>query len=205
MLEVLEQLRTSEPGAVVLVGSGAFFSAGLDVKVLPGLDADGKRTMVEGINSMLADWYAFPRPVVCAVNGHAVAGGMVLALCGDKRVGPTEGRFGLTEVRLGIPYPANAVEVVRSELTPPAARRLALGSELVDPTTALALGVVDELMPADQVEPRALELGAELATLSGPAFALTKSALRAGALARMLRPGVADPVIGVWLEQLGAG
>lgn len=204
MLEVLEELRAGDPGAVVLVGSGSFFSAGLDVKVLPTLDDDGKRTMVDGVNRMLAGWYGFPRPVVCAVNGHAVAGGLVLVLCGDRRIGPTEGAFGLTEVRLGIPYPANAIELLRAELTPSAARRLVLSSEMVDPTTAQALGVVDELAPPGEVEPRALELAAELATLSGQAFTLVKSRLRSGALAAMRRAAdEVDPVMRFWLEELG--
>ncbi len=204
MLEVLEELRADVPGAVVLAGSGSFFSAGLDVRVLPGLDDDGKRTMVDGINRMLAGWYGFPRPLVCAVNGHAVAGGLVLALCGDRRVGSTEGTYGLTEVRVGIPYPANAIELLRAELTPAAARRLALSCELVDPATAQALGVVDELAPPDQVEPRALELATDLATLPGHAFTLTKATLRGDALANMARAAAdVDPVIRFWLEELG--
>ena len=206
MLEVLEELRDADPRAVVLVGSGSFFSGGLDVKVLPGLDEDGKRTMAEGINRMLADWYGFPRPVVCAVNGHAVAGGLVLVLCGDRRIGPTVGAFGLTEVRLGVPYPANAIELLRAELTPAAARLLALSPGLVEPAAAQALGVVDELAPPEEVEPRALELAADLATLPGQAFTLTKAGLRAEALASMRRAadGV-DPVVRSWVEELRPG
>ena len=122
----LAELEASAPGAVVIVGRDGFFSAGVDLKLAPALDADGQRAMVEGINRMFAGWYAFPRPVVCAVNGHAIAGGLILALCGDYRVGPAEGRFGLTELRVGIPYPAAAMTVVRAELAPPVARRLAL-------------------------------------------------------------------------------
>lgn len=206
MLEVLNELRAGDPGAVMMVGSGSFFSAGLDVKVLPGLDDDGKRTMVDGINRMLAGWYGFPRPVVCAVNGHAVAGGMVLVLCGDRRIGPTEGVFGLTEVGVGVPYPANAIELLRAELTPAGARRLALSSRVVDPATAQAFGVVDELAPPDELEPRALELATEMASLPRHAFSLTKSTLRAEALARMQRPADhVDPVIRYWLEELGTG
>ena len=77
----------SRPAAVVLTGSGGFFSGGVDLKLAPTLSADEQRGMVAGINRMFADWYGFPRPVVAAVNGHAVAGGMILALCADHRVG----------------------------------------------------------------------------------------------------------------------
>src|SRR5207237_420200 len=82
---------------------------GVDLKVGPTLDSEGQRALVDGINRLFAGWYSFPRPVVCAVNGHAVAGGMILALCGDYRVGSTEGKLGLTELRVGIAYPSNAI------------------------------------------------------------------------------------------------
>ena len=203
LLETLDSLRSADPGAVVVTGSGSFFSAGLDVKVLPGLDDDDKRAMVNGINRMFLGWYGLPRPLVCAVNGHAVAGGMILVLCGDRRIGSSEATYGLTEVRVGVPYPACALELVRAELAPDAARRLALTAGLVDADTAHALGVVDELAPAGQVEPRALELAGELAHLPRSAFALTKAELRAESLERMRRAlEETDPVIRFWLEEL---
>ena len=105
---VLDTLARDEPRAVVLTGRPGFFSAGADLKLIPTLDASGQRRMVEGINRIFGAWYGFPRPVVAAVNGHAIAGGMVLALCADHRVGSTEGRYGLTEVAVDVPYPAAA-------------------------------------------------------------------------------------------------
>src|SRR6185437_4265626 len=95
-------------------------------------DEAGQRAMVEGINRMFAGWYSFPRPVVAAVTGHAVAGGFILALCADWRVVSTEGRFGLTELRAGLPYPAAAILTVRAELAPAQARRFVLRADLTD-------------------------------------------------------------------------
>ena len=69
--------------------------------------------MVMGVNRLVAAWSAIERPLVCAVTGHAIAGGLVLALCGDYRVGATEGKLGLTEVAVGVPFPAGAMAVVR--------------------------------------------------------------------------------------------
>ena len=86
-----EELAAAGTGAVVLTGREKFFSAGVDLKIVPTLDADGEKAMIDGINRMAASWYSFPRPVICAVNGHAIAGGMVMALCGDYRVGCTRG------------------------------------------------------------------------------------------------------------------
>ena len=74
--------------------------------------------MVAGINRLFIDWYSFPRPVVAAVNGHAVAGGAILALCADRRIGAADATYGLTELRVGVPYPAAAIACVRAELSP---------------------------------------------------------------------------------------
>src|SRR5436309_12929302 len=103
---VLAELEAAEPGAVVLTGRDGFFSAGVDLKVVPALDAADQREMVAGINRLFAGWYGFPRPGVCAVNGHAIAGGLTLALCGDHRVGAPAGRSGLAGLAGGVPYPA---------------------------------------------------------------------------------------------------
>ena len=108
----LEELAAAEPGAVVLTGRDGFFSAGVDLKRAPTLDSQAQRAMVEAINRLFAGWYSFPRPVAAAVNGHAIAGGLILALCADYRVGGGDGKLGLTELRVGIPYPLAAMAVV---------------------------------------------------------------------------------------------
>jgi enoyl-CoA hydratase len=200
----LEELRDAEPGAVVITGREGFFSAGVDLKVAPTLDADGQRRLVDGINRLFGGWYGFPRPLVCAVNGHAIAGGLILALCGDHRVGGHHGRLGVTELRAGLPYPAAAILVVKSELTPAVARRLVLGAGLVEPAQALELGLVDELhdAPLD----RALEVATELAALPRQTYSQVKRQLRAEALAgiaRILAGG--DPLSAGWVGDEAAG
>jgi enoyl-CoA hydratase len=196
-----EDLMASGPGAVVLTGRERFFSAGVDLKLVPTLDADGQRTMVDGVNRMAAAWYSFPRPVVCAVNGHAIAGGMIIALCGDYRVGCTQGKLGLTELRAGVPYPAVPLAIARAELSPRAARVLALRAHLVDPDEALALGLVDELTAPEDVLERALVVAGEMAELPAKAYWDTKRELRAETIeliARVLEQG--DPLLDSWLD-----
>jgi enoyl-CoA hydratase len=202
--EVREQLSRSGPGAVVITGRERFFSAGMDLKAAPTLSAGEQRHTVDGINRLFSGWYAFPRPVVAAVNGHAVAGGLILALCADHRVCATEGRLGLTELRAGLPYPVAAISVVRAELSPSAARRLVLGAALVDPSEALALGVVDELRPADEVLPRAVEVATELASLPRATYTQVKRQLRGPAIEaidRALAGGAGDPVLATWVNR----
>ncbi len=192
----------AEAGAVVITGREGFFSAGVDLKQAPTLDADGQRQMVDGINRLFAGWYALERPLVCAVNGHAIAGGLILALCGDLRVGLESGaKLGLTELKAGIPYPAVALAVVRAELAPAAVRQLALRAHLVDPAEALALGVLDELAPAADVLDFALERAEELAALPRGAYATVKRQVRGPAIEAMeaLLAGGDDPMLGAWL------
>jgi enoyl-CoA hydratase len=199
----LEELRAADPGAVVITGRDGFFSAGVDLKLAPTLDLEGQRSMVAGINRLFAGWYAFPRPVVCAVNGHAIAGGLILALCGDYRVGATEGKLGLTELRAGIPYPAVAMAVVRAELSPRAARVLVLGADLIGPGEAVELGVLDELVDHGDVLPRALEVAGELAGLPAAAYARIKEQLRDDTIAaiREVVADGADPLLSGWLGE----
>jgi enoyl-CoA hydratase len=202
-----ERLAAEEPGAVVITGREGFFSAGADLKLAPTLDAEAQSAMVDGINRMAAGWYGFPRPVVCAVNGHAIAGGMILALCGDHRVAGPDGRFGLTEVRAGIPYPAIAIAVVRAELSPPAARELVLRGELFDAPGARDRGLLDELVEQEAVLDRALEVAGELAALPARTYAYVKAQLRAPVIAeaRRVLDGGSDPLAGAGVGGETAG
>lgn len=191
---VARQLRTEGPSAVVVTGREGFFSAGVDLKVAPTLDEDAQRRMVAGINDFFEAWYSLPLPVVAAVNGHAIAGGLILALCADYRVAGERGKFGLTELRAGIPYPAVAIAVVRAELGPRAARRLVMEAELGDAAAMHELGAFDEI--ASDPLSRALEVAARLAALPGSAYGTVKAQLRADVIERA-RAGP-DPVAGGW-------
>jgi enoyl-CoA hydratase len=199
----LAELRAAEPEAVVLTGRPGFFSAGVDLKLAPTLDEDSQREMVGAINDAFLDWYSFPRPVVCAVNGHAIAGGLILALTGDRRIGAGEGKLGLTELRAGIPYPAAAIAIVRAELTPPAARTLALTADLVDMRRGAELGLLDEVTEPDHLLDRALEVAGELGALPRSAYAHVKEQLR-GATTAALRDTLErgeDPMLSGWIGE----
>jgi enoyl-CoA hydratase len=199
---LLDELDSAQPRAVVLTGREGFFSAGVDLKLAPTLDARGQREMVDGISRLFAGWYALARPVVCAVNGHAIAGGLILALCADYRVATGQGRFGLTEARTGVPYPAVAMAIVKAELTPAVARELVLRAHLVDARTALELGLLDELTEPDRLLSRALELAEELARLPAAAYATVKRQLRGETIASTAQiiERELDPLLEGWLE-----
>ena len=198
---VLGELLSAEPAAVVLTGRPTFFSAGVDLKLAPTLGPDEQRELVDGINGMFLDWYSFPRPVVAAVNGHAIAGGLILALTGDQRIGAGDGKLGLTELRAGIGYPAAAIGIVKAELSPPAARNLALTADLVDMRRGLELGALDAITEPDALLDRALEAAGELAALPPTAYAHVKEQLRGETVAglRALLDRGEDPVLSGWI------
>src|SRR5436853_793538 len=142
LVAALDTVATDPPAALVLAGREGFFSAGADLKLVPTYGDAEQRRMVTAINDMALGVYDLPCPVVGAITGHAIAGGMVLALCTDIRVAAREGRYGLTEVKVGVPYPQGAIGVVAAELAPHAARRLAFGNGLLGADECLRLGVL---------------------------------------------------------------
>jgi len=200
LVAAVEHLAASPPGALVLAGRPGFFSAGADLKAIPGYGPADQRAAVQGINAMALGVYALPCPVVGAITGHAIAGGLVLALCTDVRVASSAGRYGLTEVKVGVPYPQAAIGVVRAELAPHAARLLALGNQLVEAHACLRLGVFDEAREPEDVLPRALELAAELAVMPPDVYARTKQELRGATIARLRAAATNEPLLAGWVS-----
>jgi enoyl-CoA hydratase len=198
-------LEAEPPDALVLSGREGVFSAGADLKAVPGYGPPEQLAMVEGINEMALGVYGMSCPVVGAITGHAIAGGLVLALCTDLRVASSAGRYGLTEVRVGVPYPQAAIGVVRAELAPPAARSLAFGNQLVDGAECLRLGVFDEVLEPDAVLPRAIELAAELASFPRETYLRTKRDLRSATLELLRGAAADDPLRERWVSSGQAG
>lgn len=199
LVAALDEVAADPPAALVLAGRPGFFSAGADLKAVPSYGPDEQRAMVDGINAMALGVYSLPCPVVGAITGHAIAGGLVLAICTDLRVAASEGRYGLTEVRVGVPYPQAAIGVVEAEL-PPAARRLfAFGNGLHDAQTCLRLGVFDEVVEPGAVLARAQELARDLAAMPSEVYARTKRDLRGAAIERMRAAAADDPLLARWV------
>jgi enoyl-CoA hydratase len=199
LVAAIEQVAADPPQAVVLSGRPGFFSAGADLKAVPSYGPDEQRAMVDGINRMALGVYALPCPVVGAITGHAIAGGMVLAVCTDLRVASSDGRYGLTEVKVGVPYPQAAIGVVRAELPPAALRLFAFGNGLHDAATCLRLGVFDEVVEPEAVLPRAQEIARELAAMPAEVYARTKADLRGDLVGRMRAAAADDPLLARWV------
>jgi enoyl-CoA hydratase len=161
------------------------------------------RRLLDAINRMATAVYSCPLPVIGAINGHAIAGGFVLAMCCDwKIVADAPMRVGLTEVRVGVPYPAAALEVVRSELHPKVARELVLFGKNMNAAEALAAGIFDESVAPDQLLVRAMEKAREAAPLPRRSFKIIKHQLRRRALeaCRAAVSGEGEPLRDGWIQ-----
>jgi enoyl-CoA hydratase len=200
VVEAVALVAGETPRALVIAGRPGCFSAGADLKAVPSYGPAEQREMVAAINAMALGVYELEFPVVGAITGHAIAGGLVLALCTDARVASSSGRYGLTEVKVGVPYPQAAIGVVRAELAPQGARLLALGGELTDAAECERLGVFDEVLDGDEVLDRALHVARRLGALPPEVYAQTKRDLRAPALAQMRVDVEDDPLLDRWVQ-----
>jgi enoyl-CoA hydratase len=182
--ETLVELEEEERvRGVVLTGAGTSFSAGVDLyRVLEG-GADYVREFVPRIATGFRRLFAFPKPVVAAINGHAIAGGCVMACAADHRImaeGP--GRIGVPELLVGVSWPAHALEIVRFALPPYRAQELVYSGRTVEAEEALRLGLVDETVFSELLLDAAREAAERLAHIPTAAFRLAKRQLRGPAL-----------------------
>lgn len=194
---------TDEIAALVVTGVGSCFSAGLDLKAIPTYDREQQRAMVMQVNRLFGGLYGLPLPTIAAVNGHAIAGGVILALCCDYRIGAAgDYKLGLAEARVGVPFPVAAMTIVQSELSHPVARTMVLTARNSSPLEAVSKGVLDELQPSERLLARAIEVAEEMAALPHTVYARIKRDLRGPALARIedaIKNGN-EPMLESWLN-----
>jgi enoyl-CoA hydratase len=191
LADALGVVESADCRALVVTGAGRFFSGGIDVKAVPRYDAATRSRMLRTINATVARLYALAKPVVAAVNGHALGAGLVLGLACDMRLAAAgEYAVGLTEATAGIPFPAVPLLVVEAEVTQRAARLATATGASVDPATAARTGFVDEILPAASLAATARARAEALAALSG--YAAVKAQLRRATIDRMRRVVDAD-------------
>jgi len=170
----------------VLTGSGNIFCAGLDVVELYGYSEAQLDQFWTEFGRMVHDLVAFPKPVVAAVNGHAPAGGCVLAMCCDYRfMAEGQGRIGLNEVPVGIVLPSPIVELARYVLGDTRASDMIFHGALLFPEQAGAFGLVHATVPAEQLMERAQEKLLSWLALPQEPWRQAKAVLRAPLLKAM--------------------
>ena len=175
--EVFQKVKSDAAVRGLVLGSSneKFFSIGLDIPELYALEREDFRDFFRLLNRVCMDLYTLPKPTVAAITGHALAGGCILALCCDWRF-IAEGRklMGLNEVKLGVPVPYLADRVLHAVSGVRHARKIMEGGDFYAPAEALAMGMVDEVLPVEEVVDKALEHAEKLGSLPGAAYGMIK-------------------------------
>ena len=175
-----------EARAVVLTGTGRMFSAGVDLFRM----LEGGRTYVDAFVPALClafeRIFAHPAPVVAAANGHAIAGGCLLVAAADQRLmAQGTARIGTPELQVGVPFPPVALEIMRFATPPRHFQTVVYRAETYQPSAALELGLLDEVVEPDDLLDRALARADHLASVHRESFAITKREIRRPVLERI--------------------
>ena len=180
LAERMAEIEKLPSRAVVITGHGRFFSGGVDLKRVVAGGVDYLGDFLPALVRCLESVFFHPKPVVIAVNGHAIAGGCILACCGDRRLMTDDERagIGVPELYVGVPFPAAALEILRFACSSSHLQMLVGGGRSLRPAEALEAGLVDTLAAPDALEPDALEVARRLASVRAEVFATTKRQLR---------------------------
>jgi len=180
-----------EAGSVVLAGRPGRFSGGFDLSVM-GSDPATMQALVRSGAELLLRLWEFPRPVIIACTGHAVAAGAMFLLTADYRIG-IEGDWsiGLNEIGIGMPLPQFTVELARARLDPRAFTRATLHAELYDGEGAVRAGYLDEAVPAEALLDRVMAKATEMAKFAPSGYLPSKHRAR-HALADYIRSSLDD-------------
>lgn len=170
---------------VIIAGRPGKFSAGFDLSVMGAGGEDMVRLLRQGAELSIR-LLSFSTPVVLAVSGHALAMGALLCLSSDYRVG-MQGNYklGLNEVAIGMTLPWFGIELARARLQETQLNHAVGLANVYDPDGAASVGYLDEVVDAEQLLDRAIELANGFATLNMPAHKATKARVREPMMARL--------------------
>lgn len=202
LVEELRQAFREAVGSQAVVLASALptiFSAGWDLKALSGIDRKGMEAFVEAYCDLVREIFVFGAPVIAALPGHAIAGGLIVAATADERIAAEgRGEFGLSEVLLGVPVPQCLLEIFRHVMGARGMERLATTGENASVERALSSSLVDRVVPAEDLLGCAVGRAATLAKLPGGPHAAIKRRARAAALARFDQARAHDPFLDAW-------
>jgi Delta3-Delta2-enoyl-CoA isomerase len=172
-------------GVLLCSGKPKMFCPGLDLIALETYDASGLARFISRFSKLVRALYGFPKPLVTAVNGTAVAGGCILALASDERLLRRGAAIGLNEVKIGVPLPWSVTVLVRGAIPPPSWTEVALAGSNFSDEEAVRVGLANAVLEVKGFETACIARLARLADKDGAAYSATKRYLREGLLAEM--------------------
>jgi len=178
--QALRDVEKSDAEAAVLTGREGALSAGLNLKVLPTLEPKALIEVLERFATVIGyELFMFPKPLVAAVSGHAIAAGAMMALACDVRIFAKGAfKFGLNEVPGGLPMPAFGVELIRHAVAPHFLTEMVLHGKMIDPDTCLQRNIAEAVLDPRELRDAALARARQLAQLPQDPYAVTKRKLR---------------------------
>jgi enoyl-CoA hydratase/carnithine racemase len=183
----LQKARAANLNGLILTGYDRFFSAGLDLISIYEFDREQMRRFIAKWETAMIGLFEFPLPVVAAINGAATAGGCIMALACDYRVSADDAVIGMTGIRLGIPLPAAALEILRESIAPSNLAYVLYSGNLFNADEARQLGLVNEVVSREALMPVSLARLREFTQHAGNPVAALKTFLRQNTVERIKR------------------
>jgi enoyl-CoA hydratase len=198
LLAITEAMRAVDRArAVVITGSGSAFSAGVDLQRIVDGGPSYVREFLPALSESFMAIFDHPGPVVAAVNGHAIAGGCVIAAACDVRL-MSRGTIGLAELSVGVPFPPVAMEIMRHAIGA-AVGHLVLTAALLDPAQAQSVGLVQHICEAEGLLDSAVDRAEQMARIPADVFSLSKRQLQQPARDRIAaRSGDEEAATAMW-------
>ena len=185
LTEQLNELENnSGTKAVIVTSAERVFSAGVDLKRVIAEDPDYVLPFIDALSLCFRTAFAFSKPMVAAVNGHAIAGGCIIASCADFRIATPRARIGLPELRLGVPLPANAIEVMRRVATPSAFQAMLNSGANYRDQAAVDAGLADRIVSKEFLMQQTIDQASQLAAIPVGTFRVMKQQIRQESLKR---------------------
>lgn len=181
LTRALSQVASSDSGAAILVGNDRVFSAGVDlVKLLDHGQEYLEQFLPELVNCFKA-CFQFPKPLVAAIDGHAVAGGCIIATACDRRLIHKKAKIGIPELRVGVPLPSIGIEIIRFAVDPGALQSMLNFGKTFRGEEAIRVGLADQVVGKDELLSRAIGATQQLLAIPATVFEITKKQMRAPA------------------------
>ena len=198
LLAITDVMRAADQArAVVITASGPAFSAGVDLRRIVAGGPSYVREFLPALSDAFMAVFDHPGPVVAAVNGHAIAGGCVIAAACDVRL-MSRGKIGLAELSVGVPFPPVPLEIMR-HAAGPAVGQLVLAAALLDPAQAQSIGLVQHVCEPEVLLDSAVDLAGQLARVPADVFSFTKRQLQQPARDRIAaQSGDEEAVTEMW-------
>lgn len=194
------QMDAAGGAPLLFTGAGDAFSAGLNLKEVGSLEADGMNVFLDRLENFIRKIWLYPGPTVAAVNGHAIAGGCIVAMACDVAIATAnpKARIGLNEVALGLRFPPGILRFVKARVSTSQLSEVVLGAALHAPDAAAKLGLVHRIAEDPLTDARAVLAG--LAKHPAAAYAATKDDLRRGSMDTTAaeRDAFIDDVVPFW-------